>query len=116
MSFDKKFYKEVKKYMDDQLSRVDFRLVEKYKDKPFEYAQTFLPMISNSIEHEDFESSKAITDAIRDFLNKFLSEENKISKSAEINLPEYKQMKIKGIICFVDDELRSSAITINKDI
>ena len=47
MSFDKKHYKEIKEFMDYSLNQLDFRLVDKFKNKPFEWAHTFLPLIAD---------------------------------------------------------------------
>ena len=102
MAFDKKHYGEVKKFMEFELNKVDFRLVEKYKDKPFDWAHTFLPLISDCVQRENYEGAKAISDAIREFLNKFLPDGEKITADMTLKLPKFKTVKIKGIICYID--------------
>ncbi len=87
--------------MDYQISHVDFRLVDKFKN-PFDWAKTFLPLISDCIYREDYEAAKACSDAIREFLNEFLDEGDKIKEDATLNLPEIKAIKINGIICYID--------------
>ena len=102
MAFDKKHYKEVKTYMDYSLNHIDFRLVDKFKNKPFEWAHTFLPLIASCLHGEDYEGAKAGSDSIREFLNKFLPEGEKITDKHTLKLPKFKAIKVKGIICYVD--------------
>jgi len=57
---------------------------------PFEWARTFLPLISDCIYREDYEAAKASTDAIREFLNRFLPPEDQITVNDKLRLPEIK--------------------------
>ena len=102
MAFNKKYYNEVKSFIDYQINNVNFMLVDEYRSRPIEWCKTFLPLIANSIHDEDFESAKAVSDSIRDFLNKFLGEDEKILPTTKFKIPDFQQVEIKGVVCFVD--------------
>ena len=105
MGWDNEYYKAIYDFTSHELRHVDYRLAEKYKNNICEWVKTFLPLISQCIHDEDYEGAKGTSDAIRDFVNSYLPKEHQIPKDKELRLPEYKQVKIKGIICFWDDAL-----------
>ena len=86
MSWDKKHYKTIKKWMIERLNSVPFQ----YKTNcPFDWAATFLPLIVDCSYREDYEAAQATSDAIREFLNGFLKEEDRISETTLLKLPDY---------------------------
>ena len=95
-SWDKKYYKEIKTFMDNQLWHVDYRLAEKYKDNPAGWAQSHFNLITDCVHREDYEAAQATKDAIIEFLNKLGAE---IPNDAALNIPDYAPMEIHGIIC-----------------
>lgn len=99
MSWDKEYYREIKKFMDYEVSHKHFLCTI---DCPIEYVKTFLPLISMSIEKEDYEAAQATKDAIMQFLNKFLKDGNKIKKSDTLKLPAYVEIEAHGIVCLGD--------------
>ncbi|MCF0059918.1 hypothetical protein MUK70_11765 [Dyadobacter chenwenxiniae] len=104
MAFDKKHYRAIKKFMDQQILHVDFRLVDEYRDKPVEWAETFLFHISHCIEEEDYEGAKAVTDSIKEFLDKYTDVK---VEDLLLKVPEYKRLEIVGIICYGKDDDKS---------
>ena len=80
--WDKKHYREIKKFTLYQLQHKDFRTTI---NCPFEWAETFLPLLNYCISVEDYEGAQAMKDAIMDFLNDFLIE--KITKKDLLKLP-----------------------------
>lgn len=80
--WDKKHYTEVKKFTLYQLEHRDFRITI---DSPFEWAETFLPLLNYYISVEDYEAAQAMKDAIMKFINQFLIE--KIKKTDLLKLP-----------------------------
>ncbi len=104
MPFRKRHYNEIKKFMEQRLKYVPMFCEIKC---PVEWAKTFLPLISDCVHREDYEAAKATADAIREFLNKFLSDENKIPETTQLNLPEYVETEIRGIICYGDPNDKS---------
>lgn len=91
-TWDTKYYKEIKAFMDRQMWHLDFRLAEKYKGDPIGWAKSHFHLISDCVHREDFEAAQATKDAIIDFLNKLGAE---IPDDAELKIPEYKPMKIR---------------------
>jgi hypothetical protein len=90
------YYKAIKEFMLWELNHRDFRLVEKYKC-PVDWAKTFLHLITDCVEREDYEGAAATKDAIREFLNGFGAD---IPEDAQLKLPEYKPVEMHGIICY----------------
>jgi hypothetical protein len=85
MSWDKKHYKQCKDMITYQLNNVPFLYAERLESEgrnpcPVEWAKSFIPMVSHCIETEDYEGAQAISDAIREFINKF--SEEPVSKEA----------------------------------
>lgn len=109
-SFNTEHYNNVKEFTENSLNRLDYRLAEKFKDKPFEWAMTFLPMIANCVESEDYEGAKAMSDAIREFLNRFLPANEQISESAKLNLPEFKEEIINVHVSYASEIERDNRI------
>jgi hypothetical protein len=103
---DKRYYNDVKNFVDKQISNIDFRLVDKFKDRPFDWAATFLPLVSRCIEQEDYEGAKAVSDSIKGFLNRFLPDKDQIPIDAKLKLPKVEQAETKGVICFVDGKCK----------
>jgi hypothetical protein len=96
-NWDKKYYKVVKAYMDNQMWHIDYRLAEKYKDDPIGWARSHFDLISDCVHRGDYEAAQATKDAIIDFLNKLGLE---IPDDAVLKLPEYNPVKIRALICF----------------
>jgi hypothetical protein len=85
MAFDRKHYKEIKKFMLWRLNHVScFSNVT----CPIEWVKTFLPLLADCVHREDYEAAKATKDTIREFLNQFMEE--KIAEDAMLKLPEIK--------------------------
>lgn len=97
--FDKKHYNEIKRFMDWQLNHRPFQST---CTCPFKWAKSKVKLVSYCVSVEDYEGAKACKDAIKDFLNKFLPVTDKITDDDTLNLPEYIETKISGIICFQD--------------
>ncbi|MBB6126955.1 hypothetical protein [Mucilaginibacter lappiensis] len=83
-NWDKKHYQEIYDFMIATLSSVPWCSNVKC---PFEWAKSKLPLITMSIEKEDYEAAQATKDAIKNFLNRFLDDENKITNEATLKLP-----------------------------
>lgn len=98
MAFDKKYYKEIKKYTLYNLNHRPWCCTVKC---PAEWAKTFLPLITHCVHAEDYEGAKAITDAIREFLNRFIKE-SPLTENDKLILPNFKEISINGILCYVD--------------
>lgn len=104
MAWNKKHYKEIKQFVEHQLNHVPFQIAEKPTEErpnPFDWAKTFLPLVSLSIHNEDYEAAKATSDAIREFLNKFMPNDP-IPDDATLKLPDFVPFEIKGIVCLLD--------------
>lgn len=101
MAFDKKHYKETKDFLFSVLNNKPYGCST---DCPWEWARGFVPLVSQCIHNEDYEGAKGASDAIREFLNQFLKEEDKIDERATLKLPEFKECDIRGIICIADSE------------
>ena len=99
-SWDKRHYKSIYDFTVYELNHLDFRLVEKYGKDPLGWAATFLPQVSACIHREDFEAAKAMSDAIREFCNRWLTEP--VSESDTLRLPPYEEKEVHGILCLVD--------------
>lgn len=84
MAFNKKHYKECKKFMLNVLANRTWCCEV---DNPVEWSKAFLPMILDCNSREDYEGSKAIKDAIMEFLNGFLDEGNQIKDIDTLKLP-----------------------------
>lgn len=69
MGFNKKHYREVKKLMLWRLNNVPWCCSIK---NPIEWAETFMPLIINCIDQEDYEGAQGTKDAIIEFLNQFI--------------------------------------------
>ncbi len=103
MAFDRKHYNEIKTFMDAQLKNVPWCAKV---ESPIEWVQGFLPLVSDCLSINDYEGAKAISDAIRDFLNSFLSDNEKIGHDKQLKLPKVKTIDVKGIICYIPPEQR----------
>lgn len=84
MAFNKKHYKQCKKFMLGVLSKRPWCCDV---DSPVEWSKAFLPMILDCNSREDYEGSKAIKDAIMEFLNGFLDKDNQIKDTDTLKLP-----------------------------
>lgn len=71
MSFDRKHYRTIKKFVQQQLNQRPWCCQEV---SPVDWAKTFVPLITDCVIQEDYEGAKATSDAIREFLNQFLKE------------------------------------------
>ena len=113
MAWDKKYYKAAKDHTAYNLRHVPIQLTwQENKPDIITWIKSFFPLISSCVSCEDFEGAKATTDAIRDFLNEYLPEGEKLPEDVQFKLPEFKAIEIKGIICFVgpnDDYLHGTA-------
>lgn len=65
---------------------------------PVEYAKGFLPMINSATDEGDFEQAQGIKDAIVEFLNQFLPEEERVPlKKALLVLPDERCEPLQGL-------------------
>lgn len=90
------YYREIKKFM---LYNLNHRSIFCTINDPIDWVKTFLPLVSMCVTNEDYEGAAACKDAIREFVNQFLSKENKIKMKDMLKLPEYNELPIHGIIC-----------------
>jgi len=98
MPFDKKYYKQIKAFVAEQLQQPSFLYTGKC---PFEWAKTFLPLVKDCEHREDYEAAQATSDAIMEFLNQFLPADQQLTKEKDIlKLPEYKEIIIYGHISY----------------
>lgn len=65
MSFDKRHYKTIKKFMLDRLTHRPWC----YEGSPVDWAVGLFPLIQQSIDDEDYEAAQATKDAIIEFFN-----------------------------------------------
>lgn len=97
MAFDRKHYKEIKKFVSWTLNNPPWCYTGKC---PFDWAKVHVKLVAQCVHSEDYEGAKATSDAIREFLNQFLKEP--IKEDALLNLPEYEAIELRGIICPCD--------------
>lgn len=95
MAFDRKYYNEVKKFTAHLLRHKSWCDKSTFE----EHVKSFLPLISSCNEKEDFEGAKATADAIKEFLNEYLPDADKIPAAATLKLPKYEPLEMKGIVC-----------------
>jgi hypothetical protein len=116
MPFDRKRYRETKKWMLESLSIKQWCMPENWTLS--DQIKAYLPLIVDCAHREDYEGAQATKDAIVEFLNKFLPESERLTGFEKLNLPDYEPLEIHGIICFVETDSRgndtgkSAAITI----
>lgn len=96
-SWDKKYYKEIYNWMCENLKYSPIWYLKGEKPCPIEHVKTYFPLISDCVHREDYEAAQATKDAIINFLNKLGAE---IPDSAELKIPDYKAIKIRGLICY----------------
>lgn len=95
----KKHYNEIKKFV---LSNLEFSgQIKNFNPEAtiYDCLVPTLNMVSFCVQKEDYEGAQATKDAIMEFLNQFLSEEDRIKVSDTFKLPDYKHEDIRGIVC-----------------
>lgn len=84
MPWDKKYYNAIRKFVKYGLEHRPFQLGDRVTC-PVEWAITFFPLITMSVQNEDWEAAQATKDAITSFLRKFGA---KIPRSATLKIPD----------------------------
>lgn len=82
MAFDKHHYKTIKAFTLENLKRRPWC----YDGDVVDWIKTFIPLITDCIDREDYEGAKACSDAIREFLNEFLDDKDKIQETTLLKL------------------------------
>lgn len=97
MNWDEEYYKEIYDFMIKTLSQSNYAWLTGKKPCIIKHVTSFLPMITDCVHNEDYEGAKATRDAIIYFLRERGAD---IADDIKFILPEYKPMKINGIICY----------------
>lgn len=82
MPLDKKMYNEMKNHISHLIRHPPWC----YEGTLQDWILSYRPMIEQYIEEENYEAAKAICDAIKEFLNEHLEEDNKIPEWAILKL------------------------------
>jgi hypothetical protein len=88
MSFNKKYYKQIKFFVDDRLRHRPWCMND---TTIMDHILMIIGLIPGCLERQDFEAAQAVKDSIIEFINTFPGE--KIDRSILLRIPPFKPHK-----------------------